>query len=88
MRVYGSWAARYAGQRGPVPADVDVLIVGSADLDILDDVASATSQRLGRPVDIRRLRPTTWHREPTDDPFIESVRSHPRVTLHLEPERR
>src|SRR5215472_3194229 len=29
--IYGSWAARYAGEPGPVPGDVDVLVVGTAD---------------------------------------------------------
>ena len=26
--IYGSWAARYSGEAGPPPADVDVLVVG------------------------------------------------------------
>src|SRR5262249_8498108 len=29
--IYGSWAARYKGEPGPVPHDVDVLVVGAAD---------------------------------------------------------
>ncbi len=33
--IYGSWAARYAEQPGPAPKDVDVLIVGAADPDVL-----------------------------------------------------
>src|SRR5713101_7701203 len=35
--VYGSWAARYLGEPGPVPDDVDVLVVGTADRDDLDE---------------------------------------------------
>src|SRR5579859_1485806 len=37
--IYGSWAARYRGEPGPVPVDVDVLVVGTPDLDGLDEVA-------------------------------------------------
>src|SRR5262245_38254227 len=33
--IYGSWAARYQGEPGPVPHDVDVLVVGRADDDDL-----------------------------------------------------
>ncbi|MFD1046495.1 ArsR family transcriptional regulator, partial [Kibdelosporangium lantanae] len=29
--IYGSWAARYNGEPGPPPGDVDVLVVGSPD---------------------------------------------------------
>lgn len=52
--LYGSWAARYHGEPGPIPADIDVIVVGSASLDDLDDAASAAEQRLGRTVNIRR----------------------------------
>ena len=29
--IYGSWASRYAGERGEPPADIDLLIVGKPD---------------------------------------------------------
>ena len=41
--IYGSWAARYNGEPGTPPADVDVLVVGSPDPDVLFDRASARS---------------------------------------------
>jgi hypothetical protein len=37
--IYGSWAARYSGEIGPVPVDVDVLVIGTADLDDLEEAA-------------------------------------------------
>ncbi len=55
--IYGSWAARYAQQSGPVPGDIDVLVVGTADPDVLDEVAAAAGERLGREVNIRRVHP-------------------------------
>jgi DNA-binding transcriptional ArsR family regulator len=82
--IYGSWAARYSGEPGPVPADVDVLVVGSADMDDLEDAARAAQQRLTRPVNIRRVRPEIWRNPDPSDPFLTSVRSHPLVKLNLD----
>ena len=31
--IFGSWAARYAGQQGRPPADIDVLVIGAPDRD-------------------------------------------------------
>jgi predicted nucleotidyltransferase len=81
--IYGSWAARYHGEPGPIPADVDVLVVGTPDPDDLEDVAENAEQRLRRPVSIRRVRPRTWHEPDPGDPFLTSVRSRPLVRLHL-----
>lgn len=78
--IYGSWAARYAQQPGPVPGDIDVLVVGSANPDVLDEVAQAAGQRLGREVNIRRVRPSAWDAADTD-PFKETVTSRPMVAL-------
>jgi DNA-binding transcriptional ArsR family regulator len=80
--VYGSWAARYRGQGGDVPRDVDVLVVGEADDDDLYDAARAAERRLGREVNIRRVSPRAWG-EPAADPFLASVRSRPLVQLEL-----
>ena len=81
--IYGSWAARYLGEPGPVPGDVDVLVVGTADPDDLDEIARAAQSRLGRPVDIRRIRPAAWASPDPTDPFLASVRERPLVELHL-----
>jgi predicted nucleotidyltransferase len=80
--VYGSWAARYRGESGAVPNDVDVLVIGDADKDALDDAARQTQQRLRREVNIRRIRRSTWETDDTD-PFLRSVRSRPLVEISL-----
>ncbi|HCU91990.1 MAG TPA: ArsR family transcriptional regulator [Actinobacteria bacterium] len=81
--IYGSWAARYLGEPGPVPGDVDVLVVGTTDPDDLDEIARAAQDRLRRPVDIRRIRPAAWASPDSADPFLESVRERPLVQLRL-----
>lgn len=78
--IYGSWAARNAQQPGPVPGDIDVLVVGTADPDALDDVAQAAQGRLGRDVNIRRVRPSAWD-QAAADPFRTTVTSRPMVAL-------
>lgn len=77
--VCGSWAARYSGEPGPVPGDVDVLVVGDVDADELDERARAAEELLRREVNIRRVRRVAW--ESGTDPFIATVRAHPLVAL-------
>lgn len=80
--VYGSWAARYRGQGGDVPRDVDVLVVGDADDDDLFEVARSAERALGREVNVRRVSAQAWH-TPNTDPFVTSLRSQPLVRLEL-----
>ncbi|GAA1865483.1 ArsR family transcriptional regulator [Myceligenerans crystallogenes] len=79
--IYGSWAARYEGEPGPPPNDVDVLVVGTADRDVLYDVATRSSERLGGfEVNIRRIRPAAWNAD-SPDPFVQSVLTRPRIDI-------
>lgn len=79
--IYGSWAARYQGERGPVPNDIDVLAIGSPNLDDLDEVAEKAERRLRREVNIRRVRPRVWRESDPADPFLTTVRSRPLVKI-------
>ena len=45
--IFGSWAARYAGQAGPPPHNIDVLVVGKVDRANLYDAADRAHARLG-----------------------------------------
>lgn len=74
--IYGSWAARYAGEPGPPPRDVDVLIVGEADDDDLADAARAAEHLLAREVNLHRISTATWQ-SPESDPFLASLRARP-----------
>lgn len=78
--IYGSWAARYIGESGPIPNDIDVLVVGDANRDDLDEAARQAQQALDRPVNITRLRRTAWT-SPEPQPFVSAVRSGPLVPL-------
>jgi DNA-binding transcriptional ArsR family regulator len=84
--VYGSWAARYAGEPGPPPRDIDVLVVGAADDDDLADAARTAERRLGREVNIHRVSAVAWRAG--RDPFLASVHSRPTYPIDLSGDRR
>lgn len=81
--IYGSWAARYAGQVGPPPNDVDVLVVGNPDRFAIDDASEAAREILQREVNVHRMSAEVWSKEPISDPFIQAIGSRPLVQLKL-----
>jgi predicted nucleotidyltransferase len=81
--VYGSWAARYRGEEGSTPNDVDVLVVGSADPDDMFEIAEQARQMVRRAVDIRSVRPEVWDNPAPGNAFLRHVRSRPLVELEI-----
>jgi DNA-binding transcriptional ArsR family regulator len=80
--VYGSWAARHAGQPGLRPVgDIDVLILGEPDRDQLFVALSQAEQRLGRPVEAT-IRDADWL-DTGSGSFHETLTSRPLVELDL-----
>jgi predicted nucleotidyltransferase len=73
--LFGSWAARYAGQTGPAPADIDVLVIGRPDRDDLDEAAQRAGSRLGREVNVT-IRSPQWWRD-GDDGFHAEITRRP-----------
>jgi len=81
--VFGSWAARYEGQPGLPPRDVDVLVVGDAPLRAVRRACREVAQQLRveiNPVVIDRER---WSSK-RPEPFVEELRSRPLVPIPLE----
>jgi DNA-binding transcriptional ArsR family regulator len=80
--VYGSWAARHEGQTGQRPVgDIDVLILGEPDRDLLYDALSAAEGRLGRPVQAT-IRDAGWL-DSGSGSFHDTVASRPLLRLSL-----
>lgn len=75
----GSWADRYAGQRGRAPADIDVLVIGRPDRDEVDEAAQRLGERLGREVNVT-IRSGQWWQEGADSFHAEVIR-RPIVTV-------
>ena len=59
--IYGSWARRYQGETGAPPGDIDLLVVGSVQVDDVYDVMEMASARLSREVNPTVL--TTEYRD-------------------------
>jgi hypothetical protein len=77
--IFGSWAARAAGEAGPSPVDIDLLVIGRLDRDDLHEAVGRARMRLGRDINTVVLSPSRWHAD--DDPFLTELRSRPMVAL-------
>jgi predicted nucleotidyltransferase len=81
--VYGSWAARYAGEPGTDPGDIDVIVIGSPASGLeLTRVSSDLFSRLGREVNIVVVDEDEW--EAAESGFLRDVQSRPLVPIDLE----
>ena len=81
--IFGSWAARYAGEQGRPPADIDVLVLGAPDRDELYDAAQRASGRLAREVSLTIRSPDWWRSG--EDGFRTQLAQRPIVPV-VEPE--
>lgn len=79
VSIFGSWAARYEGEQGPPPGDVDVLVLGQPDRDEVYDAADRAQARLGRPVNTTIVSDERW--EATDEPFLQGLKQRPSLTV-------
>lgn len=77
--VYGSWAARYHGEPGAAPNDIDVLVIGRPDRDDAYDAAQRAQRRLGREVNVTQRTRKQW--DNATDGFSEQVRRSPMVEV-------
>lgn len=75
LMIYGSWAERYEGEAGPVPNDIDLLVIGRPDRDHVHEAALRAQQRLGREVNVTLRTRDAWDK--ASDGFTRQVRSSP-----------
>ena len=80
--LIGSWAARYLGQAGPPPGDVDLLLIGSPEWGAVSRMARELSSILGQEVNPTILSPEQWADE--TDGFVRQVRREPRLELSFD----
>lgn len=79
--IYGSWARRYHGEPGPLPQDVDLMVIGTGDVAEIRAEADRASRKLGRDVNVSVLTPEEWNRSQTG--FLTHLKSEPQVELDL-----
>lgn len=71
--VFGSWAARFAGEPGPPPHDVDVLVVGAVNRADVYQAAERAERRLRLPVNPTVCSRSRW--ASASDPLIVQIKS-------------
>lgn len=79
--IGGSWAARYAGQPGPFPHDVDVIVVGNPDRDDAADAVTEALRAIGHDAQVVFRSPSAW-RDATDA-FTRTAKNGPIVELTI-----
>jgi hypothetical protein len=77
--IFGSWAARYSGEPGSPPGDVDVLVVGNVDRDEVFDAAQRSEARLGREVNTTVVSHDRW--TAAEEPFLRELKRRPLVPI-------
>ena len=77
--IFGSWAARWHGGAGPVPADVDLLVIGEVDHDAVWTAAAELTRELGIAVNPTIRTSEEWEQDPTG--FARQVKDGPQVDV-------
>lgn len=77
--LFGSWAARYLGRPGRAPNDIDVLVIGSPERDIVDDAAERAERILRLPVQAAVRSRAEW--ASGRDSFVREVKNRPLVVV-------
>lgn len=65
--------------KAPAPNDIDVLVIGQTDRNLLDDAAERAERRLARPLNIT-IRSTAWWRT-SDDGFRIEIAKRPLLAI-------
>lgn len=80
--IFGSWAARHAGERGARPVgDIDLLVLGAVDRDVLYEAVHVAERRLGREIQVT-VREPGWLEQGSGS-FHDTVMSRPMLGLDL-----
>jgi DNA-binding transcriptional ArsR family regulator len=79
--LYGSWAARYLGEPGEAPNDLDLLVVGSPQRSALARIGRDLERQLGYEVNPTVVPPEEWQAKKSG--FLRSVARGPLVELRL-----
>ena len=80
--IFGSWAARYSGEEGPAPGDIDLLVIAEEqnfDANLVYKAAQTASQRLGREVNVSIVNEDEWRNDHSG--FLDTIRERPLLRL-------
>lgn len=80
--IYGSWAARYRGEPGPPPRDIDVLVIGNVALRTVRNACKPVEDELRIELNPVVVTADRWKAK-KPEPFIAQLREHPLVEIPL-----
>ena len=80
--IFGSWAARYHGVDGYPPQDLDILVIGDANLSDVFRAAHAASNKLQLEVN-PKLFSHTWWENKTGSGFRMEIERRPIVEIEV-----
>lgn len=79
--IGGSWAARYNGEPGTFPHDVDVIVVGKPNRDDATDAVVEALRTIGHDGQVIFRSPTAWRE--AKDAFTRTAKAGPLVELTI-----
>jgi hypothetical protein len=79
--IGGSWAARYHGQAGAFPHDVDVIVVGKPNRDDVTESVIEALRAVGHDGQVIFRSPTAWRE--AKDTFTRTAKDSPLVELTI-----
>jgi DNA-binding transcriptional ArsR family regulator len=79
--IGGSWAARYHGQAGAFPHDVDVIVVGKPNRDDVTEAVIEALRAVGQDGQVIFRSPTAWRE--AKDTFTRTAKDSPLVELTI-----
>lgn len=83
--IFGSWAARYSGEPGPPPRDVDLVVIGAADVRAVRRALRDVEAELRVEVNVVLVSRASWDTH-APEPFIGDIRERSLVRVPLKAE--
>lgn len=80
--IYGSWAARQAGEVGDAPGDIDLLIIGNPPRGELYEAVRLAGSAIAREVNPRIVSVEQWAAADSD-PFLRTIAERPVARLDV-----
>jgi DNA-binding transcriptional ArsR family regulator len=77
--IFGSWAARWAGEAGPPPRDIDLLVIGDVNYGEIWSLAADLSREFGIDVNPTIRTAEEWDRDRSG--FAQQVKNGPLVDV-------
>jgi len=77
--IFGSWAARYSGEQGADPGDVDLLLVGQFDRSKAFEIALQAAKQVGKEINVNNLSADEW--EAGELGFVRTLKSRPLIQI-------